>query len=141
MTHTKQVTYGTYIEYPTGLSPDWIVDFPATVIERKQFRCVAVFSTHHTHISLDWIVISSATVIECQQFRCVAVFFLGVLQCDFPATVIEGEQFRCVAVFSTHHTHTSPDWTVDSSATVMSEFNSGVLQCFFRCVAARCAAV
>jgi hypothetical protein len=26
------VMYGTYVEYPTGLSPDWITDFPTEVL-------------------------------------------------------------------------------------------------------------
>lgn len=40
------ITYGTYVEYPTGLSPDWILDFPADVVERKSFRTHAFMSSH-----------------------------------------------------------------------------------------------
>lgn len=40
------MTYGTYVEYPTGLSPDWILDFPPAVVERKTFRAHPFMSSH-----------------------------------------------------------------------------------------------
>uniref|UniRef100_A0A6U5VIX4 Glycosyltransferase 2-like domain-containing protein n=1 Tax=Guillardia theta TaxID=55529 RepID=A0A6U5VIX4_GUITH len=40
------MTYGTFIEYPTGLVPDWIVDFPKWVIDSKSFRRFPFISSH-----------------------------------------------------------------------------------------------
>jgi len=40
------LTYGTFIEYPTGLSPDWEIDFPPEVINHKAFRQYPFTSSH-----------------------------------------------------------------------------------------------
>ncbi|KAJ1492573.1 nucleotide-diphospho-sugar transferase [Baffinella frigidus] len=44
--HGAWVTYGTYLEFPTGLTPDWIVDFAPSVVEQKTFRQTAFVSSH-----------------------------------------------------------------------------------------------